>query len=136
MSELSAQLELPPSLHAPTAARQAVKAILQAWELHDESWLTTAAMIVSELVTNAVQHGHGTIGLHLHQIGQHVTVRAVDTSPAIPHRREPDESGGRGLAIVEELSAKWGVTHHENGKQVWAELSPYPDHHQPNGTAL
>jgi anti-sigma regulatory factor (Ser/Thr protein kinase) len=112
-----------------------VKSILQAWGLHDESWVTTAALIASELVTNAVQHGHGPIGLHLHQVGNRVTLWAVDASPAIPHRREPDESGGRGLAIIEELSAKWGVTDHKDGKRVWAELSPYPDHHQPNGTA-
>jgi anti-sigma regulatory factor (Ser/Thr protein kinase) len=126
MNELSAHLDLPPTVDAPSAARRAAKSMLEAWGLRDESWLATAAVVVSELVTNAVQHGHGTIGLHLHQIGQRVTVSAVDASAAVPRRREPDRSGGRGLAIVQQLSADWGVAGHDSGKRVWAELATYP----------
>src|SRR5262245_29961199 len=109
MNELSAHLDLRPTLDAPSAARRAAKSMLQAWGLRDESWLTTAAVVVSELVTNAVQHGCGTIGLDIHQIGHRVIVSAVDASATAPRRREPDETGGRGLAIVEQLSADWGV---------------------------
>ena len=135
MSELTAYLDLPPNPDAPSAARRAVKSILRAWGLKDAAWLATAALIVSELVTNAVQHGRGTIGLHLKQVGRRVTVWAVDASATTPRRREPDESGGRGLKIVEALSSEWGVTNHKNGKRVWAKLWPYPSNHRPNAAA-
>jgi len=35
----------------------------------------------------------------------------------------PDSIGGRGLLIVEQFSQGWGVTRHDQGKTVWAELA-------------
>ena len=35
---------------------------------------------------------------------------------------DPDAQSGRGLLIVSTLAAAWGVTPHDDGKTVWAEL--------------
>ena len=56
----------------------------------------------------------------------HVTLAVADGSSVVPRRRRPDDSGGRGIAVIEGLSARWGV-HDHCGKRVWVELAPCPD---------
>ncbi len=36
---------------------------------------------------------------------------------------DPDEHGGRGLQIIDTLADRWGTTHNEDGKTVWAEFT-------------
>ncbi len=74
-----------------------------------------AEIITSELVTNAVQHVRGngteTIGVTLTHAWcpAAVTVAVSDSSPEGPVKRDPAGSEqGRGLRIVEALSAHWG----------------------------
>jgi anti-sigma regulatory factor (Ser/Thr protein kinase) len=90
-----------------------------------------AAIITSELVANAVQHacedGTGTIGVILTHAGTPaaVTVIVSDSSPQVPVRRDtPARSEqGRGLQIVEALSAHWGWRREDGGKAVFAVLA-------------
>ena len=58
--------------------------------------LEAAALVVSELVTNAIQHGHGpgTLTLIAHSDGLDITV--TDPSPDLPHARVPDIEDGTG----------------------------------------
>jgi anti-sigma regulatory factor (Ser/Thr protein kinase) len=89
-----------------------------------------AEMITSELVTNAVQHacanGTQTIGIILTHAGSPatVTIAVSDSSPHGPLRRDTATSGqqGRGLQIVEALSARWGWRREDGGKAVFAVL--------------
>ncbi|MEH1056445.1 ATP-binding protein [Micromonospora sp. CPCC 206171] len=125
MSPLTAQLDLPPGVHAPATARRTLIAVLVGWGFRDEVWLEQVALIVSELVTNAVRHGGGCLSLAAEAHDGRVLLSVADGSSVVPRERIPDESGGRGLAVIEALSARWGVRHHQGGKQVWVELTPY-----------
>ena len=90
-----------------------------------------AAIITSELVANAVQHACGNgaarIGVTLTWAGNPpaVTVVVSDSSPQGPVRRETgaDDERGRGLQIVEALSARWGWRYEDGGKAVFAVLA-------------
>ena len=90
-----------------------------------------AGIIASELVTNAVQHvagnGTGTIGVTLTAAGNPaaVTVAVSDCSPQGPIKRETPDGGeqGRGLQIVEALSAHWGWHQQDGGKAIFAVLA-------------
>ncbi|MFE6030224.1 ATP-binding protein [Streptomyces niveus] len=106
-------------------ARQLVTHALAVWGL--ESLGDDAALVVSELVANAAHHGRGdAIRVVITRLGEHrVDVGVVDTSHVEPALREAglDEEAGRGLAIVDALSERWGWDPTPRGKRVWAELS-------------
>ncbi|GAB1688301.1 ATP-binding protein [Krasilnikovia sp. M28-CT-15] len=126
MSELTAHLDLPLDVEAPAAARRAVTAVLGSWGFHDPVWLETAAIVVSELVTNAVRHGGGAVALAVEAHDERVVLCVADGSSVVPRHREPGGDGGRGLAVIEALAARWDVRDHQGGKQVLVQLEPYP----------
>jgi anti-sigma regulatory factor (Ser/Thr protein kinase) len=88
--------------------------------------------ITSELVTNAVRHvcddGTEMIGITLARALSPATVTIVvsDSSPEGPIRRDtpPESEQGRGLQIVEALSAHWGWHQQDGGKAIFATLTP------------
>jgi anti-sigma regulatory factor (Ser/Thr protein kinase) len=90
-----------------------------------------AELITSELVTNAVQHvrsdGTGTIGVTLALVWNPPSVAVVvsDSSTDEPVRRDTPTGSeqGRGLHIVEALSAHWGWRPEDDGKSVFALLA-------------
>lgn len=57
MGERTAHFDLPLGPQAPAAARHAVTAVPGGWGFSDRTWLHDAAVVVSELVSNAVRHG-------------------------------------------------------------------------------
>ncbi|MDI6100898.1 ATP-binding protein [Actinoplanes sp. NEAU-A12] len=126
MSELTAHLDVPLDRGAPAAARHAVTAVLAGWGFHDADWLDGTAVIVSELVTNAVRHGGGCVALQLEAHAGRVVVSVADGSSVMPRRRDPDAIGGRGIALIEALAAGWTVQNHQGGKRVRVELFPCP----------
>lgn len=83
-------------------------------------------LLTSEVVTNAIVHGHSGPQLAV-EIGDHVIRVAVrDLSPELPVRRlgRLDDVSGRGVIIVEELAAAWGTEQEHNGsKRVWFEVA-------------
>ena len=89
------------------------------------------AIVVSELLTNAVRHavpGSGDVRprrpvrLGLLQLRPCVLCAVADPSTAAPVPRLPGSLGetGRGLHIVCALSDEWGYTTSGTGKVVWA----------------
>ncbi|BCY07587.1 ATP-binding protein [Actinoplanes sp. L3-i22] len=126
MSVLTAQLDVPLHHGAPGAARRAVVAVLGGWGFRDQGWLDATAVVVSELVTNAVRYGGGCVALQVEAHGDEVVVSVADSSPVEPRRRDPDDVGGRGIALIEALAAGWTVRNHEGGKQVRVTLHPCP----------
>lgn len=126
MSELTARVDVPSDTSAPRAARQMTATVLAGWGYHDPAWLDSVILVVSELVTNAVQHGGGCLDLSLQAHEELVTVSVADGSPVVPRPRTADATGGRGLLLIEALTTRWGVTDHHGGKRVWAELRRYP----------
>jgi anti-sigma regulatory factor (Ser/Thr protein kinase) len=125
MRELTASFELPFGVEAPRVARDAVGSVLWGWGFRDPDWLAAVSVVVSELVSNAVVHGGGCLALDLRADGDRVTIGAVDGSAVVPRRIEPGVSSrGRGLALVEALSRRWGVVEHTYGKRVFVDLLP------------
>jgi anti-sigma regulatory factor (Ser/Thr protein kinase) len=89
-----------------------------------EETLAVAEMLVSELVTNAVQHARSFLVLHINRTWPGLTVLVEDTSTA-PPKLQPDSvdaEGGRGLVLVDTLAADWGWERTSTGKLVWFEL--------------
>jgi PAS domain S-box-containing protein len=126
---------LPSDETAVRSARHMAACQLAEWGL--EGLEDATKLIVSELVTNAVRHSTGPIGLRLiqHQV---LTCEVFDTnagSPQLRRARTIDENG-RGLFLVGQLSRRWGARSVSGGKVVWAEedLAPAPSHARAVGT--
>jgi len=126
MSALTAHFDLPLGQEAPRLARRAAAAVLAAWGYTEPSWCDQSALVISELVTNAIQHGGGSLVLEIEAHDKQVVLSVADGSSVVPRRREPDGRGGRGLMIIDALTARWQVESHHGGKRVLAELHPYP----------
>lgn len=84
----------------------------------------TAVILVSELVTNAVQAGARCATLLLDFYDDHLRVGVADDAAGQPHliNAGPSDERGRGLAIVASLADRWGVDDVSTGKRVWAEI--------------
>jgi anti-sigma regulatory factor (Ser/Thr protein kinase) len=86
----------------------------------------TAALLVSELVTNAVVHGRTSATVEVHRPADTLRVTVRDDNPALPAVGDaPDftDEHGRGLLIVSKLARRWGVEASGDGKAVWFELA-------------
>ena len=132
---LRSYLELAALDTAPGSARAHAAALLWEWRLAAIS--DEAALIVSELVTNAVFATRAaripapirlwTLGT----LGASALFLVWDATAPPPVRRDaaPDAEHGRGLTLVDALSATWGHYHPAeppHGKCVWATLRAAP----------
>ena len=121
--------DLPGIPESARTARLRVRAALSFHGLGEHA--DDAGIITSELVANAVQHacdnGTATIGVTLAHAGSPaaVTVVVSDSSPEGPVRRDTPAGSeqGRGLQIVEALSAHWGWHQQDGGKVIFAVLA-------------
>ena len=107
------------------AARQFVALELADHGLDDA--VPDARLVVSELATNAVRHAGSRFTVTVDVTGGAVLVTVTDPSSALPFpvHASPLHDSGRGLGIVAELSARWGVTPEPHGgKSVWALIAP------------
>ncbi len=84
-----------------------------------------ARLLLSEILTNAVQHAQGPLGLHLCRTATELTVEVSDHSPHLPQPRlaAEDEESGRGLILVRALADTWGVRPTDEGKTTWFTLA-------------
>jgi PAS domain S-box-containing protein len=105
-------------------ARQAVLRTCAAWGIPGGS---SAELVVSELVANAVLHGWGHLQLRLYDTGDGLRIEVEDANPAPPVTTDghPGRIGGYGMRIVERL-ADWGWRPAASGKLVWARVRPLP----------
>ncbi len=83
-----------------------------------------AALLTSELVTNATLHAATPMCVTLHILPDRIRVDVADGNPAIPSLKEygRDAATGRGLTLFNTLASNWGVQVVEGGKIVWFEL--------------
>lgn len=85
-------------------------------------------LLVSELATNAVLHARSDflVTVEAEQDGPgRVRVEVSDRNSRLPSFAavKPDAYSGRGLMLVQTLSAAWGVdAHAEEGKTIWFEV--------------
>lgn len=84
----------------------------------------TATLLASELVTNAVVHAQSPTVVKVVESGASVRIEVDDRGSGVPvvAPADPTSEGGRGLALVRDLSTAWGVIHQETGKTVWFTL--------------
>ncbi len=86
------------------------------------------ALVVTELVTNAVVHGRACPQLSVGWDGRSVQVEVADDGPGSPTVRpmDPTTTSGRGLALVDQMADDWGVAAApavpDHGKVVWARI--------------
>jgi anti-sigma regulatory factor (Ser/Thr protein kinase)/GAF domain-containing protein len=112
----------------PEAARHArrfTRRTLRVWGVPEDA-MDTALLVVSELVTNALVHTGGQVRLDLTLIGRRLRVSVADTSPRTPVKPTNigwEATGGRGILLVEAVSAVWGSVPVSGGKQVWSEIA-------------
>ena len=119
---------LRPQADSVKTARDVTRSALHRWGLG--RLCDDAALVVSELVTNAVRYlshpgayGERPITLILMRRPHHVLLAVSDPSDGVPTPKEPDfiSEHGRGLYIVETYSDRWGWnTLPRGGKAVWA----------------
>lgn len=100
-------------------ARQMIRECLDA---HGRADLAdTAELLVSEIVTNALVHAGTSIEVAFSLVDGGLRVEVTDGSPHAPAPRGygPNAGTGRGLMLLEELVADWGVVPAGPGKTVW-----------------
>lgn len=91
---------------------------------HPSAPLDDAVLVADELVSNAIQHGHGprTCRFTVLDGGRGLRAEITDAGSGEPHLRTPDNTGGRGLLLVDRLANAWGVHWFSGHKTVWAEV--------------
>jgi two-component sensor histidine kinase len=82
------------------------------------------ALLVSELVTNVVEHTASAPVVTLRIEPDLIVINVEDASTSLPVGEAPDAGlRGLGLAVVENLADSWGVRAKQNGgKIVWAAI--------------
>jgi anti-sigma regulatory factor (Ser/Thr protein kinase) len=109
--------------HSVDSARAARAAVVSAVdELRLDALTDDLQLVVSELVTNAIRHAQPPLEMEIEASEDTVTVAVLDGSPGRPMRRsaDADAEGGRGLLLVDLLTAETGVRPHPPGKTIWA----------------
>lgn len=126
MPPATLELELKRDRQAPSVARAAASGRCDGLEL-GTSLCETLALLVSEVVSNAVLHSSAPpdtpIVLTTSVTEDTVRVTVTDTGDGfVPRPRKPEMTqGGYGLYILEKTVRRWGVDR-VGGTRVWFEL--------------
>jgi two-component sensor histidine kinase len=111
-----------PDRSAPTQARH----FARTWARQNSlppAVIDDLALVVTELVNNAVIHGAPPIDVELSRHDGVVRGEVSDASPTTPEVRHLDHRGGFGLRIVDSRTdGCWGTTSREDSKYVWFEI--------------
>lgn len=116
------EVELPRARTAAHVARHA----LRSWcrERLDGDLLIDAQLLVSELATNALVHGHGQITMRAQLDDARLLVEVIDEEGSgfeqSLRREDFWQIGGWGLRMVDDIARRWGM--HEGTTHVWFEL--------------
>jgi hypothetical protein len=119
--------DLLPVAGAAQHARNVVTNACIRWNLAD--LVPSATLIISELVSNAVDHAHTIISVEVCVQDSYLYLGVRDGGGARPAVRHTDDADtrGRGLRLVAAFSSDWGYITDAYGKTVWATLAlPHP----------
>lgn len=126
MSRRGFEFDVPVSAQAPSEARTRLRTCLHEWGFTDTGWVEAATVVLSELVTNVVQHTKAALArVALEADAMSVRLSVADNSDILPLARPPDAHGGRGFLLIEALAARWQVFPFAGGKRVVVTLRPY-----------
>jgi anti-sigma regulatory factor (Ser/Thr protein kinase) len=124
-NEVVLELALPAALASAGDARSALRRYCAARQL-PETVVADASLILSELVTNAVLHARTPLLVWAEYDAPDLTVAVQDGGSALPHLiplDSGDREGGRGVAVIADLGADWGVLTTPLGKIVWVAVT-------------
>ena len=125
---MSDSIELSPTPASVSLARRWSKDVLE--EVGAPELADTMALLVSELVSNVVLHARTPCCLSILEAHGRIRVEVIDGSDRLPGRKErtdPLAQSGRGMLLVDGLSAAHGVDPQpKGGKRVWFELDRPP----------
>ena len=128
---IQASLTIPGLPEQARAARAFVGRILGS----DHPCAFTTVLLVSELVTNSVQHSSsrgpdGIITITVTSIADGVRIEVADAGgasvPAVHRAGDDMDEAGRGLCLVSDLSAGWGFDRGQGGLVTWFEVKAEP----------
>jgi LuxR family transcriptional regulator, maltose regulon positive regulatory protein len=134
---LRERLALDPVPTAAGAGRAFVGQVCGRWGLQELAG--SAALLASELVTNAVLHARTALELEVELRGPRLHVAVKDQDPNLgPVQAAKDGSKrGLGLAIVDRIATTWGVRKDgPDGKTVWGALDLPPEEAEMVGRRL
>ncbi|MEW1721205.1 ATP-binding protein [Streptomyces sp. NPDC093109] len=123
-------LSYAPVTGSVTLARRRAGEVVAEWGRPELAW--SAALLVSELATNALLHGCLRGRLFLVRVTLRTDVLRIEVSDArgerlpVPRVADDRDCFGRGLAIVAGLADRWGVEPRTVGKTVFAEIDLKP----------
>jgi anti-sigma regulatory factor (Ser/Thr protein kinase) len=111
--------------HSPSHARHFVVRALEEWGAEREL-VDDAALVVTELTTNALLHAQSASTVKLSVSREAVCISVADSALTLPQPRmpQPFECSGRGLGLIAAVADRWGAEPVREGKVVWAELRP------------
>jgi anti-sigma regulatory factor (Ser/Thr protein kinase) len=115
--------DLPDDPRAAGLARAHTRAFLRGRAL--ATLTDDAELLASELVTNVIRHAGGRPQLTLTKDASAVRIGVSDKGFGLPSLQAPDLDTltGRGLFLVDRLSARWGFTREPDCSTVWCELA-------------
>lgn len=107
-------------------ARRFLRELLGTWGR--EPLEEAAALLLTELVANALLHAKSEVHVTVRLVGDVLRVEVADDSPRQPRRRRYglDATTGRGLSLVATMARDWGSTPRGPGKVVWFEVDGTP----------
>ncbi|WP_089100127.1 SpoIIE family protein phosphatase [Streptomyces hyaluromycini] len=116
----TASWAVPSAPAAVAGVRAAAAELLRDWGLEEEAF--TLELILSELVTNAIRHATGPVGVRLIR-DRSLICEVSDGSSVSPHLRRAAtmDEGGRGLFLVAQFADRWGTRYTAEGKVIWTE---------------
>ncbi|MEO5680277.1 MAG: ATP-binding protein [Acidimicrobiales bacterium] len=118
------ELQLPRTAQSARRARRTIAAFLDPTDVPG-AVVDDLLLLVSELVTNAVVHAGSPPVVSLDADEQRIKVAVADRDPGSRPSigaPGPGATSGRGVLLVDRLSARWGVEPQSSGKVVWFEL--------------
>lgn len=138
MTQTDLEWRFPPEAESASSARRHVLEALEGLELDGAS--DSAAIVVSELAANVLLHARSDFVVRLIVAQPEdgppvVRIEVDDRSSHVPtiHNFTVFSTSGRGLRLVDSVSAAWGVqlAAERSGKTVWAELELDADNRAP-----
>jgi anti-sigma regulatory factor (Ser/Thr protein kinase) len=116
------RVTLPRDPSSVRVARHQVSSVLAAygWDQRTED----VRLIVSELVTNAIQQDASDVELVMRFAGDALHLEVCDWGGRQPVRHDPspDEPRGHGLNIVDRLADDWGTEVRGGRTRVWCDV--------------
>jgi DNA-binding NarL/FixJ family response regulator len=113
------------------SARRFVDEILRQWDC--EELVENVTLLVSELVTNAIEHARSDLDVAVKLFPDRVRVDVLDrialtdangvAAATGTQAASAEATSGRGLFMVEAIAQRWGVDESDDGKSVWFELA-------------